>query len=100
MAAPVAASVLPDRAAALAAALRQIRYLSSVTVALGYRKDEVGHPLDGFGFAAAAREPSPLLTCTWTSTKFPAHAPDGHVLLRAIIAGSGGAPTVDLWTWN
>ena len=96
VAAPVAAGLLADRAAELAAALRQIRYLSSVTVALGYRKGEIGHPLDGFGFAAAAREPSPLLTCTWTSTKFPGHAPEGHVLLRAIIAGSGGAPTTDL----
>ena len=94
--APVAASVLTDRAADLAAALRQIRYLSSATVALGYRKTEVSHSLDGFGFAAAARESSPLLTCTWTSTKFPAHAPEGHVLLRAIVAGSGGAPALDL----
>jgi oxygen-dependent protoporphyrinogen oxidase len=94
--APVAASLLPDRAADLAAALRQIRYLSSAIVALGYRKDEVSHPLDGFGFAAAAQEPSPLLTCIWTSTKFPAHAPEGYVLLRAIVAGSGGAPALDL----
>jgi oxygen-dependent protoporphyrinogen oxidase len=94
--APVAANLLPDRAAALAAALRQIRYLSSATVALGYRKDEVGHPLDGFGFAAAAREQTPLLTCTWTSTKFPDHAPAGHVLVRAVVAGSAGAPALDL----
>jgi oxygen-dependent protoporphyrinogen oxidase len=94
--APVAAHLLPDRATEFAAALRQIRYLSSATVALGYRKTEVSHPLDGFGFAAAARESSPLLTCTWTSTKFPAHAPEGHVLLRAIVAGSGGAPALDL----
>ena len=96
VAAPVAANLLPDRAAALASALRQIRYLSSATVALGYRKDEVGHPLDGFGFAAAAREQTPLLTCTWTSTKFPDHAPAGHVLLRAVVADSAGAPALDL----
>lgn len=37
-------------AAAVAAELRRIRYVSTTTVSLGYGQADIGHELDGFGF--------------------------------------------------
>jgi oxygen-dependent protoporphyrinogen oxidase len=63
--------------------------VSSVTVSLAYRRDRVGHPLDGTGFVVAEdARISGLRACTFTSSKLPARAPDGCVLLRAFFRPS------------
>jgi len=80
----------------LANYLRTIRYVSTATVSLGYRCDGFEHPLDGFGFVVPRREPSRLMACTWTSTKFCCRAPDGYVLLRVFLGGPHRADTVAL----
>ena len=94
--APVAASLLGSAARELAAELRQIRYLSSATVVLGYRPGEMSATLPGTGLVRAARESIPLLACSWTSAQFPGHAPPGATLIRAIVGGDKGAPAIDL----
>jgi oxygen-dependent protoporphyrinogen oxidase len=71
----------------LAAGLRAIRYVSTATISLGFRRAEFEHPLDGFGFVVSSREASRLMACTWTSTKFSQRAPEEHVLLRAFVGG-------------
>jgi oxygen-dependent protoporphyrinogen oxidase len=71
----------------LAEALATIRTASSGTVSLGYRADEVAHPLDGFGFVIPRREPTRLLACTWSSSKLAGRAPAGHVLMRVFVGG-------------
>jgi len=81
---------------ALAAELRAIRYVSTATVSLGFRRAEFEHPLDGFGFVVSARSTSRLMACTWTSTKFDARAPGEHVLLRAFVGGPRRQDLVDL----
>ncbi len=73
----------PDLADRLAA----IRYVSTATVSLGYDAKDFGHPLDGFGFVVPRKEPTRLLACTWTSTKFTHRSLPGTVLLRAFIGG-------------
>jgi len=83
----VAADLLEPLHPTLATELRAIRYLSTATVSLGFRRAEFEHPLDGFGFVVSAREQSPLLACTWTSTKFNGRAPDEHVLVRGFVGG-------------
>ncbi|HMA38391.1 MAG TPA: protoporphyrinogen oxidase [Chloroflexia bacterium] len=86
--AAVAAALVAPLDAALAAGLRAIRTVSSATISLGYRAADLARPLDGFGFVVAAREPTPLLACTWTSSKFDHRAPPEHVLLRAFVGGA------------
>lgn len=71
----------------LADLLTGIRYVDTATVSLGFDADEIGHPLNGFGFVIPHSEPTRLLACTWTSTKFDHRAPDGQVLLRVFVGG-------------
>ncbi len=73
---------------ALASLLRSIRYVSTATVSLGYKKSQVAHSLQGFGFVVPRSEHRKIMACTWSSTKFNYRAPEGHVLIRAFIGGS------------
>ena len=72
---------------ALAAELDQIPYASSMTLALGYARSAVKHPLNGFGFLVPARERSFLLACTWVGTKFSYRVPQNMALLRCFMTG-------------
>jgi protoporphyrinogen/coproporphyrinogen III oxidase len=73
----------------LAAALRTIPYVSSATISLAYRRRDVPHPLDGFGFLVGRREGRHILAATWTSTKFAHRAPTDRVLIRSFVGGVG-----------
>jgi oxygen-dependent protoporphyrinogen oxidase len=66
--------------------LGQIPYVGAAVVSLGYRRDQIGHSLDGFGFVVPRVEGKAVLACTFSSVKFPHRAPDGHVLLRCFMA--------------
>ncbi|MBM3777000.1 MAG: protoporphyrinogen oxidase [Acidimicrobiia bacterium] len=65
----------------------EVPYASTATVALGYRRSQVSHPLSGTGFVVPRRERCPILAGTWVSSKWPGRAPDGCVLLRAFVGG-------------
>ncbi len=71
----------------LAALCEEVPYASTATVALGYRRDQIDHPMRGSGFVVPRVERSPLLAATWVTSKWPHRAPDGHVLLRAFLGG-------------
>ncbi len=75
--------------ARLAESLGQIPYTSTATVSLAFRNEDLGRPLDGYGYVIPRREGSQALACTWTSTKFPHRAPAGFALLR-VFAGRAG----------
>jgi oxygen-dependent protoporphyrinogen oxidase len=64
-----------------------IPYASTATVAFGYRRDQVSHPLRGTGFVVPRSEGLALLAGTWVSSKWPGRAPEGHVLLRGFLGG-------------
>lgn len=83
----VAATLLADVAPEVAGLCAEVRYASTATVALGYRREQIGHPLNGTGFVVPKVEGSPLLAGTWVSAKWPHRAPDGHVLMRAFFGG-------------
>jgi oxygen-dependent protoporphyrinogen oxidase len=72
---------------ALANLLEEIPYASAATVSLGYRRADVPHPLDGFGFVVPRSEGKALLAGTFSSVKYPGRAPDGHVLIRGFLGG-------------
>lgn len=72
----------------LATLLQVIVYASSATVSLGYRRADVPHPLDGFGFVVPRTEGRALLACTFSSVKYPGRAPKNSVLLRCFMGGA------------
>ena len=72
----------------LATMLEMIPYASSATVSLGYRRADVPHPLDGFGFVVPRAEHRDLLACTFSSVKYPGRAPERHVLIRCFVGGA------------
>ena len=72
---------------ALATLLEEIPYASAATVSLGYRRADVPHPLDGFGFVVPRTEGKALLAGTFSSVKYPGRAPEGHVLIRGFLGG-------------
>ena len=71
--------------------LGEIRFASSAAVYLGYRREHVTHPLDGYGLIVAEREGLRTSACSFFSTKFPGRAPEGHVLLRGFVGGARDA---------
>jgi oxygen-dependent protoporphyrinogen oxidase len=74
--------------AQLATELDGISYASSATINLAYKREDIRHPLDGFGFVVPFIEGRSLIACTFSSVKFPGRAPQGHALLRAFIGGA------------
>jgi oxygen-dependent protoporphyrinogen oxidase len=72
----------------LSSQLSQIEYASSVVVNLAYRRADVPHPLDSFGFVVPAMEKRSLIACSFSSVKFAGRAPEGHVLLRCFLGGA------------
>jgi oxygen-dependent protoporphyrinogen oxidase len=58
------------------------------TLVLGYRREQVGHPLDGFGMLIPHAENRRVLGAIFSTTCFPGRAPDDHVSLMIFIGGS------------
>jgi len=59
--------------------------VSSLT--LGFRREDVSHPLDGFGMLIPEVEGFDILGALFTSTLFPMRAPQDHVTLTVFIGG-------------
>ena len=79
----------------LAHLLDGIPHASSATVTLAYRRRDIGHPLDGFGFVVPQIERRPIIACTFSSVKYPGRAPAGHALLRAFLGGALNEAVLD-----
>lgn len=54
---------------------------------LGYRREQVQHPLDGFGGLVPEKERREVLGVLFSSTLFPDRAPAGHVGLTIFTGG-------------
>ena len=67
--------------------LAAIPHASSAVMNLAYRRSDVPHPLDCFGFVVPAVEDREIIACTFSSVKFPNRAPEGLVLLRVFLGG-------------
>ena len=68
--------------------LRGIEYASCAVVSLAYRREQIGHALDGFGFVVPLRENRMILSCSFSSLKYAGRAPEGSVLMRVFIGGA------------
>ncbi|HEX6960397.1 MAG TPA: protoporphyrinogen oxidase [Lacipirellula sp.] len=83
-----AADMLESVDADAAGKLAEIEYVSSAIVALGYRRYQIRHPLDGPGFVVPLQEHRTILCCSFSSQKYDGRASDGDVLLRIFIGGA------------
>ena len=94
--APVAARLMSDASRDLARGLDQIRFAPVAAVHLGYKREDLAHPMDGFGFLVAPGEELRVLGCVFESVLFSGRAPAGHVLVRCILGGARDPAALDL----
>lgn len=85
---PVAATLLRSVDRALADDLASIVHSGTAILSLGYRADQIGHPIDGMGAVVPAVERSPLLAISFSSQKYAHRVPKGMALLRAFVGGA------------
>lgn len=79
---------VPALAEPLAAAAASLVYPPVTTLTLGYRREDVAHPLDGFGALIPELEKRKILGSLWTSSFFPNRAPENCVTLTTYIGGA------------
>jgi oxygen-dependent protoporphyrinogen oxidase len=79
-----------------AAALGEIRFASTVVLVLGYRREDVAHPLDGYGLIVPRGEGLRTTALSFHSTKLEGRVPEGHVMLRVFFGGIHDGAVVEL----
>jgi oxygen-dependent protoporphyrinogen oxidase len=84
----VAAELLRSQIPQISVELEQIRYSSSITVALAYGDKTRASLPPGFGFLVPRTEGKRILACTFVHKKFANRAPDEHALIRCFLGGS------------
>lgn len=83
-----AAELLADFDYELKTHLNEIYYPPVLVIYLGYNKNDVGQPLDGFGFLIPSKENKSFLGAIWSSVIFP-HRSDGeHAAFTLFVGGS------------
>lgn len=92
----VAASLLQNIEPQLRTHLNKIKFASTATINLAYKREDIGHKLDGFGFVVPFVEKRSILACTFSSVKFAGRSPSDHVLLRAFVGGALQPEMLDL----
>jgi len=83
-----AARVLAPLAPSVADGLAAIEHPPLAVVALGYRREQIAHPLDGLGVLTPTIERRTVLGLLFSSTLFTRRAPDDHALLTAYVGGA------------
>ena len=86
--APRAESLLVELDGDLAATVGGIRTAGLSVVALAFDSAALGGAPDGFGFLVPREAGPRILGCLWDSSIFPGRAPEGRVLMRAMVGGS------------
>ncbi len=85
---PAASRLLAEVDPVCSQRLGEIHYASCSIASLAYRRDQIAHRLDGFGFVVPLRERRSILSGSFSSVKYAGRAPEGRVLLRAFIGGA------------
>ncbi|MCP5088744.1 MAG: protoporphyrinogen oxidase [Rhodobacteraceae bacterium] len=92
----VAAALLENIDPAAAAAAGDIAAPPVGVVYLGYRREQVEHPLDGLGFLSTKGDDQLISGVQFCSTMFEGRAPTGHVSLACYIGGARNPETTRL----
>ena len=82
-----AAEMVRDLAPVAASTLQEVPYPPVTVVASAYRRREILHPLDGFGFLAPAKERTAVLGTLFSSTMFENRAPSEVAVLTTFVGG-------------
>lgn len=91
-----AALILRDFDRDLAAAFETVPYAPIIVVATGHRREDIRHPLDGFGFLIPRTQGMRALGSIWTSSIFAERAPEWHVQFRSMLGGAGDPSVLEL----
>lgn len=93
--ADAAARFLGGLSTRLTQLLSQIEYSPVAVVSAGYRRGDVAHPLNGFGFLVPRKEKLHSLGTVWSSSLFPDRAPSGMVSLATFVGGATNPGVVE-----
>ena len=69
------------------ATFAEIRYPPVASVVLGFRREDVAHPCEGFGMLIPKVEGFKILGTIFSSSLFPNRAPAGHLTLTSYVGG-------------
>lgn len=94
--ADLAGALLRDVHPAFESVLLGMEFAPVAVVSLGYRREDVAHSLEGFGFLAPRSSGLQVLGTVWNSSLFPGRAPAGHVLLTSFVGGATNAAAAAL----
>ncbi len=83
-----AMDIMKESAPGLSACASEILYPPIAVVCLGFTKQDIRRPLDGFGFLAPGCERRQILGALWDSSIFENRAPDGYHLVRSLVGGA------------
>jgi oxygen-dependent protoporphyrinogen oxidase len=83
-----AAGIVEELDRSLGSTLREIPYSPLAVVCLGFPKEQMPHPMNGFGFLVPRNAGLRILGALWTSSLFSGRAPDDQVLVRVMIGGA------------
>lgn len=89
---PQAANLLTGFDSELANLLATIEYASSAVVTFAIAENQIGRPLDGFGFVVPRVENRRIVAASFSHVKFPDRAPTGTALIRVFLGGAVGLP--------
>jgi len=90
VAAPVnaASEILKDVSDKFAAPFARAQYAPVAVVAAGYRRDQVSHASNGFGFLVPRSEGMRVLGTVWNSSLFPERAPKNMACFTSFAGGA------------
>ena len=91
-----AAGMLASLSPAAAKLMAEIRHASVVTATMAYPPAAVPRPLEGAGMLVPRVEGRLVTACTWSTSKWPALAAGGMVLLRASAGRDGDERAMEL----
>ena len=92
----VTADLVRDISSPAADELEGIRYVSTGTISLAFKKSDMPDSVDGFGIVIPSSENRPINAITISSTKFDQRAPEGYVLMRVFFGGSRSPQSMEL----
>jgi oxygen-dependent protoporphyrinogen oxidase len=78
-----------------ASALEAIEYAPVAVVGLGYRREQIAHSLDGFGFLVPREAGLSVLGTIFCSSLFARRAPEGGVNLTTFVGGATNPDVLD-----
>ena len=86
--ASAASPMLRQADAELSSLLDHFPQAGLAVVAMAFRAGEMRRPLDGYGYLVTRGEGLDTLGVVWESSLFAGRAPEGHVLVRAMLGGA------------